>query len=435
MGPPVGLRNGDRLVLRMCRVVRRDDRSRRGAPGRPRGAVLLDTGRWSARGLRLAARSAVHVLRTPDHRCRIADPRLLGGIHGRRPRPQKVLRLLEPVRGRNVVAGSRRQLPWALRRVGGRRPGVVSPDRILVSQAGGGRRGEEGVHRQSRRRHRAGRRDDGDVQPGRGRLVRGRIRGGPSPRRTHADGHRAAAALGGMRQVRAGSVAVLVGRRDGRSDARLGAHPRRHHGHRRCLSDRAVGPGLRPRAHRAARRRDRRCGDAAVRRHRGLREGRHQEGACRIDHVADRLHGAGRRIGPCRLPVRDHAPAHPRLLQGGHVPRRRLDHARNERRGEHAPLRRATQSATRHLRDIRLGLSRHHRRAAAGRLLLQGCHHRSCVWRRRPQGIPARRRRIARCGYYRVLHDPGDADDVLRRKALARRDERSSNRIRTKRPR
>ena len=44
------------------------------------------------------------------------------------------------------------------------------------------------------------------------------------------------------------------------------------------------------------------------------------------------------------------------------------------------------------------------------------------------QGLPARRRRAAGRRDHRVLHDPGDADDVLRRKALD-----SPTRIRTSR--
>ena len=103
-------------------------------------------------------------------------------------------------------------------------------------------------------------------------------------------------------------------------------------------------------------------------------------------HEPDRLHGAGRRAGPGRIRVRDHAPAHPRLLQGRPVPRRRVGHARHERRGEHAPLRRAAQGAADHVRDVRARLPGDHRRAAAGRVLLQGRHHRGRARRRRRQG-------------------------------------------------
>ena len=122
-------------------------------------------------------------------------------------------------------------------------------------------------------------------------------------------------------------------------------------------------------------------------------------------------------LGPGRLRVRDHAPAHPRLLQGRPVPRRRVGDARDERRGRHAPLRRTTQGAADHLRDVRARLPGDHRDTAAGRVLLQGRHHRGRARRRRGQGHHPRRRDDSGCRHHRVLHDPRDADDVLRRKA------------------
>ena len=57
---------------------------------------------------------------------------------------------------------------------------------------------------------------------------------------------RAAAAAGGDRQERAAPAAGLARRRHGRSDAGVGADPRRDHGHRRRLPHRAVEPDLRP---------------------------------------------------------------------------------------------------------------------------------------------------------------------------------------------
>jgi NADH-quinone oxidoreductase subunit L len=67
----------------------------------------------------------------------------------------------------------------------------------------------------------------------------------------------------------------------------------------------------------------------------------------------DRLHVPGRGPRPGRLRGGDRAPAHPRLLQGRAVPRRRVGHARDGRPGGHAPLRRAGQEAAGHLRDLR----------------------------------------------------------------------------------
>ena len=58
-------------------------------------------------------------------------------------------------------------------------------------------------------------------------------------------------------------------------------------------------------------------------------------------------------LGVARLRLRDLPPAHPRLLQGQHVPRRRLGHARHGRRRRHAPLRRAAQGDADHLHHLR----------------------------------------------------------------------------------
>jgi len=59
------------------------------------------------------------------------------------------------------------------------------------------------------------------------------------------------------------------------------------------------------------------------------------------------------------------------------------------------------------------------------RLLLEGPDHRGRVRRRRSEGGAPRRCDIARRGHHRLLHDPGDADDVLRREALGDWGERS----------
>ena len=74
--------------------------------------------------------------------------------------------------------------------------------------------------------------------------------------------------------------------------------------------------------------------------------------------------------------VRDRAPGRARLLQGQPLPRRRLGHARHERRGEHAPLRGAAQGHAGHLRHLPRWLPGHHRDPAVLRLLHQGRHHR-----------------------------------------------------------
>ena len=122
-------------------------------------------------------------------------------------------------------------------------------------------------------------------------------------------------------------------------------------------------------------------------------------------------------LGAGGLRVRDLPPAHARLLQGQHVPRRRLGDARHERRRRHAALRRAAQDDAGHVRHLRDGLPRDHRVPGLLGLLVQGQDHRGRAHRE-----PGRRRlRPARCRHHRVLHDPADADDLLRRETLGRR--------------
>ncbi|EUA51993.1 NADH-Ubiquinone/plastoquinone (complex I), various chains family protein [Mycobacterium xenopi 3993] len=154
------------------------------------------------------------------------------------------------------------------------------------------------------------------------------------------------------------------------------ADPRRHHGDRRRLPDCALKPGLRSGAECSSGRDARRRCHIAVRCDHRLRERRHKKGTGRLDDESDRLHGASRRPRPGRLRVRDPAPADPWLLQGRAVPRRRFGDARDERRSEHAPLRRPAHRPADHLPDVRAGLSGDHRSAPIGWILLQGRHHR-----------------------------------------------------------
>ena len=377
----------------------------------PPDPVPLGARRPVAGGLRPATRPVVHVFRAADHRRRIADPHLLGRIHEGGSRPSSVFRVPQPVPRGDAAAGARRQLPRPVPGLGGRGPGVVPADRILVLQADGGDRGQEGVRRQPRRRHGPGDRDDDHVRDLRRGVVRRRLRRRRRDERGHAHRDRADAAARRLRQVRAGAAAVVARRRDGGPDPGVGADPRGDDGHRGRVPDRAVEPGLRPGTDRATGGGAGRRGDAAVRCRDRLREGRHQEGACRIDDEPDRLHGACGGPGPGRLRVRDHAPAHPRLLQGRAVPRRRVGDARDERRGEHAPLRRIAHGHADHVRHVRNRVPRDHRHPAVRGVLLQGQDHRGGVrGQRDPRpGCPARRRN------HRVLHDAGDADDVLRR--------------------
>ena len=120
-------------------------------------------------------------------------------------------------------------------------------------------------------------------------------------------------------------------------------------------------------------------------------------------------------IGPAGYAYAIFHPAHPRLLQGQPVPRRRFGDARDGRRRGHAALRRAGPDHADHLRHLLGRLSGDHRLPVLRRLLLQGPHHRGGV-RAQPDHRTAG---AAGCRDHRVLHDPGDADDLLRRAALA----------------
>lgn len=107
---------------------------------------------------------------------------------------RRLFRLPQPVPGRDAAARPSRQLPRALRGLGGCRPGVVPADRLLVVQTVGGHRGEEGLRRQPRRRHGSGYRADDHVRHRRIGVVRRGVRRRTATRRGHAHRDRAAAA-------------------------------------------------------------------------------------------------------------------------------------------------------------------------------------------------------------------------------------------------
>ena len=81
-------------------------------------------------------------------------------------------------------------------------------------------------------------------------------------------------------------------------------------------------------------------------------------------------------LGPGGVRAGHPAPALPRLLQGRALPRRRLGHARHERPGGHAPLRRAVAGHAGDLLDVHGRLPGADRDPAVLRLLLQGPDHR-----------------------------------------------------------
>ena len=88
-------------------------------------------------------------------------------------------------------------------------------------------------------------------------------------------------------------------------------------------------------------------------------------------------------LGPAGYVAGAGPPARARLLQGRAVPRRRFGHARHERRGRHAPVRRALEEAAGHLRHLRPRLPRPDRLPVPVRVLHEGRDHRGHVrpWR------------------------------------------------------
>ena len=107
----------------------------------------------------------------------------------------------------------------------------------------------------------------------------------------HGDRHRRPAVRRCRRQVGPAAAVHLAPRRDGRPDARVGADPRGHDGHRRRVPDGARQPG----AHGGQRlgRSDDRLGRRAhrvLRRHHRVGADRHQTRPRLLDRVAARVH-------------------------------------------------------------------------------------------------------------------------------------------------
>src|SRR5690606_20875900 len=213
--------------------------------------------------------------------------------------------------------------------------------------------------------------------------------------------------------------AHVAARRHGGAHARVGADPRRHHGHGRRLPDRAHRRRVRQRPRR--RRHGGVGGGAhgADGRHRGRGPGRHQEDPRLVDHLAGRLHGGG---GGRRRLLGRHLPrAHPRLLQGAAVPGRRLGDPRAGRRAGRAQDGRPGPQDAHHRRHGPDRDAGHRRRAVPVRLLQQGRHPRRAALQR-PAGRLRRRGALrAADGHgrpHRLLHVPLVLPGVRRRAAL-----------------
>ena len=214
-------------------------------------------------------------------------------------------------------------------------------------------------------------------------------------------------------QVRPAPAVPLVGRRHGGPHAGLGPHPRRHHGHRRCVPDVPHQPpvGTVPRRP-AGRGLGGGCHCLRGRHHR-VRATGHQEGARLLHRVAARLHVPRRGRG--RLRGRHLPHGGPRLLQGTVVPGGGVGDPRPARRagpqtdGEPAPLHEA------HVPHLRHRHPGHRRDPPAVGLLRQGRRPRQRLRPLpRPVGHRPRRRRA-----HRVLHDQAGVAGLLRQRPVA----------------
>ncbi|CAA9238481.1 MAG: NADH-ubiquinone oxidoreductase chain L, partial [uncultured Actinomycetospora sp.] len=421
---PVGSRprraHGRRVVRRRRRAVRLLARAAGGGTGARARALRVVRRRGAERRVRPADRPPVADVRAAHHRRRLADPHLLGGLHGPRPGAAEVLRPAQHVRRGDAHPRPGQRIRDAVPRLGGRRPRVVPAHRLLHGTPVGGQRRQEGVPHEPRRRRRAGAGDLPAVRRARDHAVRRGVRPRRGDLAGHADRDHPAPAARCVRQVGPVPAAGLAPRRHGGPDAGLGAHPRGDDGHRRRLPHRPVQPALRPRAGRAARRHDHRGDHAADRRDHRLRLRRHQEGAGLLHGEPDRLHDAGRRARARRLRRGAGPPAHPRLLQGRALPRCRLGDARDGRRDRHAPLRRAVAPHAGDVRDVHARLPGADRLPVPLGLLHEGPDHRGLADRGPGGRVDPRRCGAARGRAHRVLHDAPDAHDVLRAGALAR---------------
>ena len=243
---------------------------------------------------------------------------------------------------------------------------------------------------------------------------------GREPGRAHRD--RTAAVAGGVRQVRTGAAAVLARRRDGGPDSGVGADPRRHHGHRRRVPDRAVKPDLQPRARRArpvwsSSARSRCCSARSSAAPRTTSRRRWPRRRCARSATWCWPPGSGPAGYAFAIM---HLLTHGFFKAGLFLGAGSVMHAMND---EVNMRRYGGLRTVLPITFVTFGLGY---LAIIGVPPLAGFFskdrdHRDRARRRRRQGLHPRRRGAPGRRHHRVLHDPGDADDVLRRKALGPR--------------
>ena len=401
---------GRRRRLHRAAVARRG-----GAAGRGRRLGL----RGDQRGRR-AGLDPARPAERPDDADRLgrlgADPPLLGGLHGRRPRLRALLRLPELLRLQHAAAGRGGQLPAADHRLGVRRRRLVLPDLVLVPAQDRDRRRHQGVRHQRARRRRARARHLLHLHAAPARSTSCRR----SRRSPEAFAENDADLVAGcllllrrrVRQVGPGAAPHLAPGRHGGPDAGLRPDPRGDDGDRRRLPDRAHAPAVRAGADRRRRGRGHRLPDAADRRHDRPRRDRPQARHRVLDDVADRLHGHGRELG--RLRRRHVPPDDARLLQGAALHGRRLGDRGDGRRPEPRPHVGLPARDAVHLRLHDRRRPRALRHPAVLGLLLQGRDPRAAV-RARRLARRARRARLRRRVPDRDLHVPDDLPRVPRR--------------------
>src|SRR5437773_4478125 len=98
------------------------------------------------------SRPALHGDDPGGHRRGVPDPRLLGRIHGARGRLLPLLLVFEPLHVLHAHSGALQQLSADVCGLGGRGPGVVPSDWVLLHERFGGERRKKSVHREPDRR-------------------------------------------------------------------------------------------------------------------------------------------------------------------------------------------------------------------------------------------------------------------------------------------